>query len=200
MKTLIMLFATIAMAATASAQRVGYSESPFTSDEARAMSTVWPKIRTADSYEDIDWRSVGLARAPGDRNARELMSEHWGRLREAASFQDIDWSSIEGGRAYYRDERSDSDRGRDRDRYGYRDADRYDTGPFTAEEARAMRQVWPRIREAADYDDIDWRAVGLRRSPGDAQARSIMTRYWSQLRNAASFDDIDWRGSTGFRG
>ena len=30
------------------------------------------------------------------------------------------------------------------------------SGPFTNEEAQLMSAVWPKIREAATFEDIDW--------------------------------------------
>jgi hypothetical protein len=68
-----------------------------------------------------------------------------------------------------------------------------DTGPFTRDEARVMREVWPEIRGAEHFQDIDWRALGLARAPGDREARAFMAESWDSLRRAANFDDIDWR-------
>jgi hypothetical protein len=56
------------------------------------MSRVWPRIREATAYDDIDWRAIGI-REPGDRDAHRLMAGHWGQLREAAEFEDIDWNA-----------------------------------------------------------------------------------------------------------
>ena len=64
---------------------------PFTREEARRLSAVWSKIREAENFRDINWRSVGLPRAPGDREARRFMAQDWGSLRRAAQFDDIDW-------------------------------------------------------------------------------------------------------------
>jgi hypothetical protein len=62
------------------------------------MSAVWPEIREAESFEQIDWRAAGLGVAPGDARARRLMAAHWGTLREAARFSDIDWEATIGYR------------------------------------------------------------------------------------------------------
>ena len=56
------------------------------------MSQLWPQIRQAASYEDINWRGHGLERAPGDREARSIMASNWGELREAERFEDINWA------------------------------------------------------------------------------------------------------------
>ncbi len=66
-------------------------------------------------------------------------------------------------------------------------------GPFTRQEAHALRSVWPTIREAANFYDINWRSVGLARAPGDRRARRFMADDWGSLRRAAQFDDINWR-------
>jgi hypothetical protein len=66
-------------------------------------------------------------------------------------------------------------------------------GPFTPDEARALRAVWSRIREAENFSDINWRSVGLKRAPGGRDARSFMAADWQSLRRADNFDDINWR-------
>ena len=159
------------------------SESPFSPQEARLMSSVWPKIREARDFGDIDWRSVGLAGAPGDSQTRRLLTEHWSELRGAAEFDDIDWRTI-GNESH--DRSSARGYGEARKEYGEQ------TGPFTREEARALREIWPKIREAENFADIDWRSVGLARAPGDRDAREFMASQWDSLKRAARFDDIDW--------
>jgi hypothetical protein len=62
-----------------------------------------------------------------------------------------------------------------------------------------MSQVWGRIREAARFEDIDWRSVGLSGPPGNREARRLMSTYWGQLREAARFEDINWPATTGTR-
>jgi hypothetical protein len=68
-----------------------------------------------------------------------------------------------------------------------------ETGPFTQNEARDLRSVWGKIRQAKDYEDIDWRSVGLSHAPGDRDARDFLARHWDSLRRAERFDDINWR-------
>jgi hypothetical protein len=195
MKTTIALLAALWLAPTAFAQGSRAEDSPFTNEEARTMSSVWPEIRKASSYDDIDWRSVGLAEAPGGREAERIMAERWGALREASSFADIDWRETTGYRSRDDDRRADRN---DRNDRNYGDS-RGGAGPFTADEAREMRRAWPEIRKAGDFDDIDWRSAGLQRAPGNAEARGIMTQYWGTLREAESFDDIDWRTTANYR-
>jgi hypothetical protein len=55
------------------------------------LRAVWHTIRGAESFSDINWRSVGLPRAPGDREARRFMAQDWGSLRRAENFDDINW-------------------------------------------------------------------------------------------------------------
>jgi hypothetical protein len=173
MKTSIAVLAILLATTGAFAQH--YSASvPLSRQDAQLMSAVWPKIREAAQFDDIDWRSVGLTRAPGDSAAQDFLAAHWGELRKAARFEDIDWQ-----------------------RTGYRESARNDlsyrsAGPFTSEEADALSRVWGEIRKAANFTDIDWRSVGLKRAPGDSTARSIMETHWSSLRQAARFEDIDW--------
>ena len=68
-----------------------------------------------------------------------------------------------------------------------------DAGPFTREEARQLRSVWSTIREAENFNDINWRSLGLAHAPGDRDARRFMAQDWGSLRRAEQFDDIDWR-------
>jgi hypothetical protein len=151
------------------------------------MSSVWPKIREARDFDDIDWKAVGLSRPPGNSSAQRLMADNWSRLRTESRFDDIDWSD-----------------GRD---YGNRDygsrtsAQHYDeeTGPFTREEAHQLSAVWSKIRDANSFADVDWKAVGLSRAPGDRQAQAFVTAHWNSLRRAERFDDIDWRKEYGDR-
>src|SRR5689334_6864737 len=108
------------------------------------MSSVWPKIREARDYDDIDWKAVGLAPPPGYSSSRRLMADNWSRLRDARHFDDIDWRDV-------------------RDSGHRTSAQRYDeeTGPFTRQEARELSAIWPKIREASSFADIDWKAEGL---------------------------------------
>jgi hypothetical protein len=158
------------------------SSSPFSRQDEQLMSSVWPKIREARDYDDIDWKAVGLARPPGNSSAQRLMADNWSRLREESRFDDIDWSDI-------------------RDSGNRTSAQRYDedTGPFTREEARQLSAVWSTIRKASSFADVDWKAVGLSRAPGDREAQAFTTAHWDSLRRAERFDDIDWRKEYGDR-
>ena len=183
MKLSLPTFTILMLSAVGIAQADSFS-GPFSRQDARVMSNVWPRIREARDFADIDWRSVGLPDAPGDFEAHRFLAEHWSRVRTAAAFGDIDWRAIgyEGG------DRS-SPRGHGEARNYYSDQ----TGPFTRQEARALRRVWPTIRDAANFYDINWRSVGLARAPGDRAARDFIAEDWDSLRRAAQFDDIDWR-------
>lgn len=173
------------LAACALAQDRSWS-GPFTEREAELMSTVWPEIREAAAFDDIDWRAEGLSGPPGDAEARRLMSAHWDALRRAADFRDIDWEATT--------DYDDSER----DLFGRGDA--VVTNPFSPEETALLSAVWPEIRRAEAFSEIDWEAVGLEVAPGDARARSTMADHWGALRQAAEFDDIDWAATVGRRG
>ena len=60
-----------------------------------------------------------------------------------------------------------------------------------------MSRAWGQIREAAEFDNIDWRSAGLLRAPGSSEARRVMATNWGTLREAARFEDIDWATTTG---
>ena len=161
---------------------------PFTRDEAVAMSQLWPEIRQAARFEDINWRAHGFARAPGNQDARRMMAANWGEIRSAGRFEDIDWDRIVDDR----DLRTSRE-------YAGGFGGNYAGNPFTPEEAAAMSQVWGQIRQAAQFSDINWQAVGLSGPPGNRDAQRVMSSYWGQLRDAARFEDIDWAATTGSR-
>jgi hypothetical protein len=75
---------------------VGPMVGPFTRDDALVMASIWPEIRLAARFEDINWRSVGLPDPPGSDEALALMSTHWPVLRAEPDFADIDWSVVSG--------------------------------------------------------------------------------------------------------
>jgi hypothetical protein len=154
--------------------------SPFTRQEAEDMSAVWPEIRQAARFEQINWQAAGLRGAPGNAEARRLMATHWDELRRANRFSEIDWESTTGYResTFARQDRVSP------------------AGPFTRREAEQMNDVWPEIRRAPRFEDIDWEAVGLGVAPGDAEARRLMVTNWDTLRRADRFDDINWEATT----
>jgi hypothetical protein len=190
MKATIAILALL-LAAGAGAQWRG-SEGPFTREESDFLAEVWPQIREAARFGDINWREYGLARAPGDVDARDTMADNWDELRQARRFDDIDWDDYVG----FRDLRNDRER-RFAGGFGGGVGDRGYDNPFTREEEAAISRVWGEIRKAASFDDINWRAVGLSRAPGSREARRLMSRHWGQLREAARFEDIDWAATTG---
>lgn len=187
MKFTIAILATILTATGAFAQDRGGGAyyGPFTDAEAQLLSAVWPGIREAENYGDINWPAHGLARAPGSREVQRVMSANWPELRTASRFEQIDWDELVEGPAPqtrpYDSGGGQSGRG---------------VGPFTSAETAVMRDVWLQIREAGSYEDINWRALGLERAPGDRTAREIMASNWGQFREAARFDDINWAAST----
>jgi hypothetical protein len=173
---------TILMLSAVGMAQADPSSSPFSRQDEQVMSSVWPKIREARDFDDIDWKAVGLARAPGNSSAQRLMADNWSRLRTEPRFDDIDWSDI-------------------RDSGSRTTAQRYDedTGPFSRDEARQLSAVWSTIRKANSFADVDWKAVGLSRAPGDREAQTFATAHWESLRRAERFDDIDWRKEYGDR-
>jgi hypothetical protein len=172
------------LAASGSAQFGG--SGPFTGYEAQTLSAVWPEIRDAARYEDINWRAHGLSSAPGSPEARRLMAANWSDLRRAQRFEDINWSG------YYA-ARNDGRRPNRSGQFERRFPGPFsDVGPFTRDEAAAMSQLWPEIREAARFEDINWRAHGFARAPGNQDARRLMASNWGEIRRSARFEDIDW--------
>ena len=179
MRATIAILATLVTAVAAFAQDPG----PFTRREAQQLAAVWPEIREAGAFEDINWEAVGLTRAPGNSQARTLMATRWDSLRRAPEFSDIDWQAVTAYPANPFEQRDQASR----------------SGPFTRQEAQQLAAVWPEIRNAASFEDIDWQAVGLRGAPGDAEARRLMSANWGSLRHADQFSDIDWQATVAYR-
>ncbi|MBN1240541.1 MAG: hypothetical protein JXB36_18710 [Gammaproteobacteria bacterium] len=188
MKTVIAILATVLAAAGAWAQQDRSESSPFTRQEAELISAVWPQIRSAASFEQIDWETVGLEEAPGNSEARRLMSTHWGTLRQAGSFADIDWEATTG----YREPPLS--------RFALGEEAASGDNPFTEQESQLMAAVWQDIRNASRYEEIDWEEAGLSRAPGSRDAQRVMEDNWDTLRRAARFEDIDWEATTDYRG
>ena len=143
------------------------------------------RTNAAERSSDDQEPAHGLARAPGSREVQRVMSANWPELRTASRFEQIDWDKFVEGPApqtrRYESGGGQSGRG---------------VGPFTSAETAVMRDVWPQIREAGSYEDINWRALGLERAPGDRTAREIMASNWGQFREAERFEDINWAAGT----
>jgi hypothetical protein len=168
---------------------------PLTGYEAEAMSDVWPEIRQAQNFEDINWRAHGLDRAPASPEAQRFLAANWDELRREQRFENIDWDDYADNRST----RSSTQR-YGRVEGGVPEYERdLDGSPFTREETAAMSRAWGQIREAARFEDIDWRALGFSGPPGDREARRLMSRHWGELREAGSFEAIDWQATTGYR-
>jgi hypothetical protein len=185
MKTTIAIVATLLTTASLAQAQAFYG--PFTDAEAQLLSAVWPEIRAAEDFEDINWQAHGLARAPGTRDVQRRMSVSWDELRQARRFEQIDWNDLGNG---------NSRAGRTQ-----RPSQRFEEqfpGPFTSygplapDDAEALASVWPHIREAARFEDINWASFGLARPPGTSDARRILAANWSAARREARFEDIDW--------
>ncbi len=185
MRTTIALLATLLVATGASAQAY---YGPFTDAEAQLLSAVWPEIREAARYEDINWPAHGLNRAPGNREVQRLMAANWDELRRAQRFEQVEWDryNTQSAQRTSRYERSS-------DRFEQQFPGPFTgNGPFTRDESQILAELWPQIREAARYDDINWRAFGLVRPPGDADARRLIAGNWDEVRREERFQDIDW--------
>jgi hypothetical protein len=186
MRLAIAVLAALLITTGAVAQNRGFY-GPFTGYEAEALSDVWPEIREARSWQDINWRALGLNRAPGDSEAQRLMASNWDEVRREPRFEDIDWDELVDDGVFR------SSRTGQTDRFERQFPGPFsDVGPFTRDEAAVLSQVWPEIREAAEFDHIDWRAYGLARAPGNSDARRIMAANWDEVRQEARFENIDW--------
>jgi len=191
--TILVLAALLAIGAFAQS-RDGFT-SPFKGYDAGLLSDVWPDIREAESFEEIDWRAAGLERAPGSPEAQQFLAENWDKARRTERFAYIDWEELA------KDDRKRRARAERDGRFEREvsNSERYSESPFTREEAATIGAAWGNIREAARFEDIDWRSAGLSGPPGDREARRLMSQHWTQLRAAARFEEIDWQATTGFR-
>lgn len=186
MKLIVAAVAALAIGAAAAQSRSSFG-GPFTGYEAEALSDVWPQIREAASFEDINWRAHGLSRAPGSPAAQRLLAANWGEIRRESRFENIDWDDYVDNRGRRAERAASYDRFERQARGPFSDV-----GPFTRDEAAVLSEIWPVIREAASFDDINWRAHGFARAPGSSDAREIMADNWSALRRETRFENIDW--------
>lgn len=193
MKLAIAILAILVGSTQARAQERYSSTAPLTGYEAEAISDVWREIREAEDFEDINWRAHGLNRAPASAEAQRFLAANWDDLRREERFADIDWDE-------YRSERSSRFERYGRFETGFpRDEGDLKDSPFTSKEAAAVSRAWSQVREAARFDDIDWRAAGVSRPPGSREDRRLMASHWGELREAERFEDIDWQATTGYR-
>lgn len=158
---------------------------PFTRDEAGILSSAWPEIREAARFDHIQWGAYGLTRAPGTSDARRILADNWNEARRQRRFEDIDWDEIVDDRELQRSRQYAGGFAGD------------PSNLFTRDDEAALSRAWGQIREAAEFDDIDWRSAGLLRAPGSSEARRVMATNWGTLREAARFEDIDWATTTG---
>ena len=66
------------------------------------------------------------------------------------------------------------------------------TGPLTGYEAELLSDVWYEIREAENFEDINWREHGLNRAPASPEAQQFLATHWDELRREKRFGEIDW--------
>jgi hypothetical protein len=191
MRLAIAILVTLAATTAAHAQSRDGFTGPLTGYEAELMSEVWSEIREAEDFENINWRAHGFNRAPASPEAQRFLAANWDELRREERFSNIDWDEY-----YDRPTRSNraqrygqAQRGFPENETGYNDS------PFTRDEAAALSRAWGQIREAASFEDINWRAAGLSGAPGDREARRIMSRNWGELREAGRFEDINWQAA-----
>jgi hypothetical protein len=167
---------------------------PLTGYEAELLSDVWSEIRQVEDFDGINWPAHGLNRAPASPDAQRFLAANWDELRREERFGDIEWDEYgDRSKRSSRAERS----GRLETGFPENETD-YDS-PFTREETAALSRAWGQIREAARFEDIDWRAIGFSGAPGDRDARRLMSANWGQLREAGRFEDIDWQAATRYR-
>ena len=179
---IVILVALLAGTSVQAQGRDGFA-GPFTGYEAQQLSEVWSQIRVAAHFEDINWSAHGLNRAPGSPEAQRILSDNWDEYygsRNAQSSRTERYGRGDGGSGVY-------------DEVGYHNS------PYTRDEFEAMSEVWSRIRQAARYDDINWRGLGLAGAPGGHDARRLTGKYWNELRKAARFEDINWQATTGYQ-
>lgn len=64
---------------------------------------------------------------------------------------------------------------------------------MTAADKTFLSKVWPIVRVAAQWSDINWQAIGYPRGPLiSSAANSLMAELWPEIRVAAQFSHINW--------
>src|SRR5262245_10743449 len=65
-------------------------------------------------------------------------------------------------------------------------------GPPPGYEAELMSDVASELREAENFEDINWPAHGLNRAPASPEAQQFLATHWDELRREERFADIEW--------
>lgn len=87
--------------------------------------------------------------------------------------------------------------------YGYAPTDPeamgYGNSPFLQSDYQTLSALFPQIRSAANWSDINWAAHGGKPQLTDG-VENFISSNWSAIRPAANFQDINWNASTGYSG
>ncbi len=67
------------------------------------------------------------------------------------------------------------------------------TQVMTDRDLQILRDVWPQVRSAANWTDINWSAIGMPQGPQLSPAADAAIKHvWPQVHVAARFDDVNW--------
>lgn len=87
--------------------------------------------------------------------------------------------------------------------YGYGGGDpaqqSYGDSPFQQSDYQALSSIFPQVRSAANWSDINWDALGGKPQLSDG-VENFIASNWGAIRPAANFGDINWNASAGWNG
>jgi hypothetical protein len=74
---------------------IGYGNSPFLQSDYQKLSALFPQIRSAANWNDINWDVIG-GKPQLTAGVEDFISANWRAIRPAANFQDINWNAGTG--------------------------------------------------------------------------------------------------------
>lgn len=81
--------------------------------------------------------------------------------------------------------------------YGYSPAQPQTTAgnsPIQSQDFQAIAGLWPTIRSAARFEDINWAAHGFPNGPPvSPETQAMLSQQWGVIRNAANLSDVNWQ-------
>jgi hypothetical protein len=87
--------------------------------------------------------------------------------------------------------------------YGYGGSDpsqaAYGNSPFLQSDYLTLASLFPKVRSAANWNDINWSAIGGKPQMSEG-VENFIASNWGAIRPAANFSDINWNAGTGWAG
>lgn len=74
---------------------IGYGNSPFLQSDYQKLAALFPQVRSAANWSDINWAAHG-GKPQLTAGVEDFIAANWNAIRPAANFQDINWNASSG--------------------------------------------------------------------------------------------------------